>query len=96
MQFPGILNDVSAYLGHLLSALGFLVFGLGAGRFVIERFKESAWQVQIALALGLFGVLVGVTDFASAGSAGAFALGAGAAYFMPAMMSSSGGEKKTS
>ena len=33
--------------------------------------------MQIALALGFFGLLIGLTDFASAGSAGAFALGAG-------------------
>jgi hypothetical protein len=43
------------------------------------------WQVQVALSLGFFGLLVGITDFASAGSAGAFALGAGAAYLMNMM-----------
>jgi hypothetical protein len=37
------------------------------------------------LSLGFFGLLIGITDFASPGSAGAFALGAGAAYFMNMM-----------
>ena len=79
---PSIVNDISGFLGFLLRVLGFLVVGLAVGRFVLDNFKKSVWQVQIALSLGFFGLLVGLTDFASAGSAGAFALGAGAAYFM--------------
>jgi len=35
--------------------------------------------VQIALALGFFGLLVGLTKYASAGSMGMFAIGTGAA-----------------
>jgi len=82
---PPIVNDISAFLGILLRALGFLVVGVAVGRFVFENFKNSEWQLKIALALGLFGLLVGLTDFASAGSAGAFALGVGGAYFMSMM-----------
>jgi hypothetical protein len=72
-------------LGYLLRALGFLVVGFAAGHFVFDNFKNSEWQVKIALALGFFGLLIGLTDFASPGSAGAFALGAGGAYFMSMM-----------
>ncbi len=79
---PPVIGEVTHFLGFLLRALGFLVFGLGAGRFVLDNFKASAWQVQIALALGFFGLLIALTNFSTAGSAGAFALGAGAAYFM--------------
>jgi hypothetical protein len=82
---PSIVNDVFGFLGFLLRALGFLVVGLAVGRFVLDNFKNSVWQVQVALSLGFFGLLVGITDFASAGSSGAFALGAGAAYFMNMM-----------
>jgi hypothetical protein len=85
---PPIVSDISAFLGILLRALGFLVFGFAAGRFVFENFKNSEWQLKIALALGLFGLLIGLTDFASPGSAGAFALGAGGAYFMSMMPAS--------
>jgi len=80
-----VIGDILGLLGVLFRGLGFLVFGVGAGRFVLDNFKASAWQVQIALALGFFGLLIALTDFASAGSAGAFALGAGAAYFMSMM-----------
>ena len=82
---PPIVDEIFVFLGFMLRALGFLVVGLAVGRLVMDNFKKSVWQVQIALSLGFFGLLIGLTDFASAGSAGAFALGAGAAYFMNMM-----------
>jgi uncharacterized membrane protein len=94
---PPIVNDISGLLGFILRAIGFLVVGFAIGRFVLENFKNSVWQVQVALSLGFFGLLVGITDFASAGSAGAFALGAGAAYFinmMPQKTEDAGDSKK--
>ncbi len=82
---PITLLQVSSFVGILLRFLGFLVVGLALGRFVFDQFKTAAWQVQIALALGMFGLLIALTAFASAGSAGAFALGLGGAYFMTSM-----------
>ncbi len=89
---PPVIADVFGLLGVLIRGLGFLVFGLGITRFTLDAFKSSSWQVQVALALGLFGLLIALTDFASPGSAGMFALGAGAAYFMANMPGKS--EKK--
>jgi hypothetical protein len=82
---PPILTQLSSFIGTLLRFVGFLVAGLALGRFVLDQFKSVAWQVQIALALGLFGLLIGLTAFSSAGSAGGFALGLGGAYFMTMM-----------
>jgi hypothetical protein len=82
---PVVVSDVFGLLGVLVRGIGFLIFGLGLGRFTLDAFKGAAWQVQIALALGLFGLLIALTDFASPGSAGMFALGAGIAYFMANM-----------
>jgi len=82
---PPLVDEIFGFLGFLLRALGFLVVGFAIGRFVLDNFKKSVWQVQIALSLGFFGLLIGLTDFASPGSAGAFALGAGAAYFLDMM-----------
>jgi hypothetical protein len=79
---PSMIYDILELLGYLLRALGFLLFGYGAVRFILDAYHKSVWQVQAALMLGLFGLLIALTDFASPGSAGAFALGAGAAYFM--------------
>ncbi len=91
---PPIVNEVFGFLGFLLRALGFLVLGVAIGRFYFDGFKNAEWQVKIALALGFFGLLIGLTDFASPGSAGAFALGAGIAYFMSGMPKKADEEKK--
>ena len=82
---PTLIYDISGFFGFVLRAIGFLVVGAAVGRFVLDNFNKSVWQVQIALALGLFGLLIGLTDFASPGSAGAFALGAGGVYFLNLM-----------
>lgn len=82
---PTVLLELSGFVGILIRFLGFLVVGLALGRFVLDQFKNVAWQVQIALVLGIFGVLIALTDLASAGSAGGFALGLGASYFMTMM-----------
>ena len=82
VDFFGVLNDIIAILGHLLSAIGFGLVGLGLARFLLDSYPKANWQLQIALALGFFGLLIGLAAFASAGSAGAFALGAGIAFFM--------------
>jgi hypothetical protein len=78
---PPIVTSLFSLFGFLLRALGFLALGLVLGRFVFDSFKTAVWQVQVALVLGFFGLLVGITDFATAGSAGTFAIGAAAAYF---------------
>jgi hypothetical protein len=75
------LNDIINILGHLLSAIGFGVVGLGLARFLLDSYPKANWQLQAALALGFFGLLIALTTFASVGSAGAFALGAGIAFF---------------
>lgn len=82
-----IFEEILGILGNIVRFLGFLLIGYGIARFVLDSYQKATWQVQIALVLGFFGVLIGLTNFASAGSAGAFALGAGISFFrafMPA------------
>ena len=76
------IQEILGILGGLMRFLGFLLIGYGAARFVLASYKQAAWQVQIALVLGLFALLAAITQFASAGSAGGFALGGGVAFFM--------------
>lgn len=76
------MNVISIF-GHLIRAIGFLALGFAVGKFFTTEFKQSVWQVQVALVLGFFGLLAGLTHFASAGSMGAFALTAGAAMILP-------------
>lgn len=82
---PVVLTDLLGLLGLIIRFAGFLVFGFAIGRFVWDNYKTSEWQVKIALILGFFGLAIAFTDFASPGSAGAFALGGGAAFMMASM-----------
>lgn len=84
-----VLTSVLTILGYILSAIGLLVAGIALGQFTLAAYEKAGWQVQIALIVGLFGLLVGLADFVSPGSVGAFALGTGIAYFM-----ASAGKKK--
>ncbi len=92
---PFTVSNILGLIGLLLRALGFLVVGFAVSHFVFENYKNSEWQLKIALALGLFGLLVGLTVFSSPGSAGAFALGAGGAYFMTMMPAKHTDENKS-
>lgn len=82
---PPLVNEMLGLLGFIVRFLGFLVFGFAVGRFVFDNYKKAEWQVKIALALGLFGLAIALTDFASPGSSGAFALGSGIAFLMAGM-----------
>ncbi|MBI5841319.1 MAG: hypothetical protein HZB19_14565 [Chloroflexi bacterium] len=75
-----IAYQVFELLGLLLRAVAFALFGFGAIRFALNAYEKGNWQVQVALALGIFAMMVGLTNYASPGSAGAFALGAGIAF----------------
>ena len=92
---PSLVSDIFGFLGILLRALGFLVAGVALGRLVFEHFAMGDWRLQAILALGIFGLLIGITAFSSPGSAGAFALGLGGAYFMTMMPKKTATEIKT-
>jgi hypothetical protein len=77
--------EVLSIIGYVIRALGFIVLGFGVGRFTMDAYKKAVWQVQIALAVGFFGLLVGLTNYSSAGSMGMFALGAGIAILLSGM-----------
>lgn len=74
--------EVLLVIGFFIRALGFAVLGFGVGRFTMDAYKKAAWQVQVALAVGFFGLLVGLTKYSSPASMGMFAIGAGAALLM--------------
>jgi len=90
-----IFEKILGILGNLVRFLGFLLIGYGTARFVLDSYQKAVWQVQVALVLGFFGLLVGVTSYASAGSAGAFALGAGFILFRAFMPEKDKTEEET-
>lgn len=77
-----IISEIILSLGFLLQVFSFLLLGFGTGRFMLDSYHKAPWQVQIALVLGFFGLIVGLADFLLPELAGAFALGAGAAFLM--------------
>jgi len=82
----GTFTEVLSIIGFIIRALGFAVLGFAVGRFTMDAYKKAVWQVQIALAVGFFGLLVGLTNYASPASMGTFALGAGAAMLISFMV----------
>jgi hypothetical protein len=79
------VSEILSIIGFVIRAIGFIVLGFGVGRFTMDAYKKAIWQVQIALAVGFFGLLVGLTNYSSAGSMGMFALGAGVAILLSGM-----------
>lgn len=78
-------EEVLNIIGFLIRAIGFLVLGFGTARFFLDAYYKAVWQVQIALAVGFFLLLVGLTHYSSPASMGMFALGSGAAFVMQFM-----------
>jgi hypothetical protein len=81
----GTFTEVLSVIGFVIRALGFVLLGFAVARFTLDAYKSAVWQVQIALAVGFFGLLVGLTNYASPASMGTFAIGAGAAMLMSMM-----------
>jgi len=75
-------TEVLSVIGFVIRALGFAVLGFAVGRFTMGAYKNAVWQVQVALAVGFFALLVGLTNYASPASMGMFAVAAGAAMIM--------------
>lgn len=78
-------QQVLSVIGYVIRALGFIVLGFGVVRFTLDAYYKAVWQVQIAIVVGFFALLIGLTNYASPGSMGTFALGAGAALLMQVM-----------
>ena len=78
----GTFMEVLSVIGFVIRALGFALLGFAVGRFTMDAYKKAVWQLQAALAVGFFGLLVGLTNYSSPASMGTFALGAGAALLM--------------
>jgi len=81
----GAFTEVLSVVGFVIRALGFAVLGFAVGRFTMDAYKKAVWQLQAALAVGFFGLLIGLTNYSSPASMGMFAIAAGAAMLMSFM-----------
>lgn len=80
---PPIVNQIVILFSQLLRFLGLAVLGLGIGWLVLDLLKKIlVWQGQVAIFLGLAGLIIAMTVFTGWGALGAFALGVGVAILM--------------
>jgi hypothetical protein len=80
-----IAEQVLSILGFIIRAIGFVVLGFGVTRFVLDAYSKAVWQLQAVIIAGFFILLIGLTNYSSAGSMGMFAIGAGAVLLMQFM-----------
>ncbi len=77
---PTILSVIFDILSQLVRFLGLALFGLAFGWLVLELLKKTTlWQVQIAVFLGLIGLVIAMAVFSGVGALGGLTLGLGAA-----------------
>jgi NhaP-type Na+/H+ and K+/H+ antiporter len=80
---PPIVNQLLILFSQLLRFLGLAVLGLGIGWLALDLLKKiQVWQGQVAIFLGLAGLIIAMTVFTGWGALGAFAIGVGVAILM--------------
>jgi hypothetical protein len=77
---PNLVYELINLLASLFRFIGLAAFGVGIGWLALDLLKKSnLWQVQIAVFLGLAGLLIAMAVFTAWGALGGFAAGVGAA-----------------
>jgi NhaP-type Na+/H+ or K+/H+ antiporter len=77
------INRILILFSQLFRFLGLAVLGLGIGWLAVDLLKKmEAWQGQVAIFLGLAGLIIAMTVFSGWGALGAFAIGVGVAVLL--------------
>ena len=83
---PQIVFDILNVIAALIRLLGIAALGLGMGYLAVDLLhKAQAWPMQVALFLGLAGLVIAMVVFLAPAALGGFGLGFGAAIFIWAM-----------
>jgi hypothetical protein len=81
-----IVNMILILLSQFFRFVGMAVLGLGIGWLVLDLLKKiQVWQGQVAIFLGLAGLIIAMTVFTGWGALGAFAIGIGVAILLYGM-----------
>jgi len=92
---PKIVYEILILISELFRFIGMAILGLGVGWLVVDLFKKiQEWQGQIALFLGLAGLIIAMTVFTGWGALGAFSTGVGVAILLWGMPKKEKEEKK--
>jgi NhaP-type Na+/H+ and K+/H+ antiporter len=78
-----IINMILILLSQFFRFVGMAVLGLGIGWLVLDLLKKmQVWQGQIAVFIGLAGLIIAMAVFTGWGALGAFAIGVGVAILL--------------
>ena len=79
---PRIVYEIINLIVSIIRFLGMAAFGAAFGWLVLDLLKKTqAWQLEIAVYLGLIGLVIALAFFLP-GAFGAFAIGLSAAIFI--------------
>ena len=80
---PPIVDEILVLFSQIFRFIGMAVLGLGIGWLAVDLLKKiEAWQGQVAIFLGLAGLVIAMTVFSGWAALGAFAIGVGVAIFL--------------
>ena len=80
---PSIVYEIINLLASILRLIGMAVLGLSIGWLALDLLKKlQIWQGQIAVFLGLAGLIIAMVVFAGWGAQGAFFIGLAVAIFL--------------
>jgi hypothetical protein len=93
---PPIVFEILLMIAQFFRFIGMAILGLGMGWLTLDLLKKmQVWQAQVAVYLGLVGLIIALAVFTSAGALGAFAIGAGISIFMWGMPRAQKKEEET-
>jgi len=78
---PDVIQTIIDVLSQILRVIGLGVLGAGIGWLSLELIHKEVWQLQIAVFLGLLGLVIALS-YVGAASLGAFAIGVAVAIFL--------------
>ena len=80
---PQIVYEIIELFASILRLIGAAVLGMGIAWLSLDLLRKAqAWQLQIAVYLGLIGLVIGMSYFLSWGALGTFGIGVGVAIFV--------------
>ncbi len=83
---PQIIFVIITIIASLIRLLGMAALGVAIGYLVVELLhKAQTWPMQVAIFLGLAGLVIALVVFLAPGALGGFGLGFGAAILIWAM-----------
>ena len=80
---PQIIFQLVNLIAAFIRLLGMAALGVAIGYLAVDMFhKAQAWPMQVALFLGLAGLVIALVVFLAAGALGGFGLGFAVAVFI--------------